>query len=929
MLFAAGAVASAEGISEMEEGMNEAGIKQGTVRGRIVDSEDHVLPGASVYIEDLQTGAVSDVDGFYTLQNLKPGTYTIKTSYVGYTTVEQNVTVPEGRTLENNIVLNEGVELQGVEVKSVFTGQRKALSMQKHAMGVTNVVSSDQVAKFPDSNIGDALKRINGVNVQYDQGEARFGQVRGTSADLTSVTVNGNRLPSAEGDARNVQLDLIPADMIQTIEVSKVVTSDMDGDAIGGAINLVTKNTPHNRVFNITAGSGYTWVSEKYRLDLGATWGDRFFNDKLGVMIAGSYQYAPIGSDNTEFEYELNDDGEVELKEAQVRQYYVTRERQSYSVALDYKFNVNHHLSFKSIYNRRNDWENRYRISYKKLNSSASKQSVVLQTKAGSGNNRNARLELQQTMDFTLEGEHIFGPLKMDWAGSYSRATEDRPDERYAALKYSSDDIDWGDSFEDVYGRHPYSTLAIPSLTDSGWEVDELTNSDEEIRENEYKFRLNFEIPLSHGNYGNVLKFGGKFTSKDKSSETSFYEYDEDIISDWANNLTTQVRGGFMAGDNYPEGTSFISKTFLGDIDFSKYEGTEVLEEEAGNYDATENIYAGYVRFDQKIGENFDITAGLRVEHTHLKTSGFIYEMDEEENESLTPTGDFKHDYTDFLPSLLLRYKLGEDGNVRASYTRTLSRPKYSALVANKTINIADEEATIGDPTIDPTTSNNFDLSIDYYFKSIGLVSAGVFYKDIKDVNVEASGYMTGEELGLSNYADTEFLVTQNMNAYDARIFGVEVALQRDFGFITPALKCIGIYGNYTYTHSWTHNYNPLLGIEDDDDVKMAGSPEHTANISLFYEKDGLNIRLSYNHASSFIDEMNTGSRELDRYYDAVNYLDLNASYTWGKTYKMTVYCEAGNLLNQPLRYYQGHKSRTMQCEYYGVRLNAGIKLSL
>ncbi len=107
------------------------------------------------------------------------------------------------------------------------------------------------------------MKRINGINVQYDQGEARFGQVRGTSADLSSVTINGNRLPSAEGDTRNVQLDLIPADMIQTIEVNKVVTSDMDGDAIGGSINLVTKSTPYKRTFSATAGTGYNWVSEK------------------------------------------------------------------------------------------------------------------------------------------------------------------------------------------------------------------------------------------------------------------------------------------------------------------------------------------------------------------------------------------------------------------------------------------------------------------------------------------------------------------------------------------------------------------------------------------------------------------------------------------------------------------------------------------
>lgn len=904
----------------------ELSEKASVLRGRVMDNEQQVLPGASIMVESLKKGIISDIDGNYTLTGLKPGTYTVKVSYVGYDPIELKITVPKGKTLEKDIVMNEGVELQEVKVNGVFTGQRKALSVQKNAMGVKNVVSADQVGKFPDSNIGDALKRISGINVQYDQGEARFGQVRGTSADLTSVTVNGNRLPSAEGDTRNVQLDLIPADMVQTIEVSKVVTSDMDGDAIGGAINLVTKNTPYNRVFNVTAGTGYNWISEKAQLNLGATWGERLFNDKLGMILAASYQYAPGGSDNVEFEYETNDDGEVELKEAQARQYYVTRERQSYSAALDYKFNENHKISFKGIYNRRNDWENRYRVSYKKLNSKASKQSVVLQTKAGSSDNRNARLERQQTMDFTLDGEHILGSLMMDWAGSYSRATEDRPNERYAAISYKGED--YGSSFADVFDEFPYSTKSLPNIKDAGWKIDELTNSNQSIVENEYKFRMNFELPLSQGEFGNSLKFGGKFVSKDKERETNFFEYDGDIIADWNNNLTSQIRSGFMPGKQYPTGTSFIDKGYLGKIDFSKYEGKEVLEEEAGNYKAKENILAGYLRFDQKLGDKFDLTLGLRIEDTHLKTSGSIYQMDENEEESLTPTGDQKNSYTDLLPSILLKYKLNDNGNIRASYTKTLSRPKYSALIANKSFNLADEEATIGDPSTKPTTSNNFDLSIDYYFKSVGLVSAGVFYKDVKSVNVEALVYMTGSQLGLGNYADTKFQVTQNMNAYDARIFGAEFAYQRDFGFITPALKCVGFYGNYTYTHSSTNNYNPILSIADGDDVKMAGSPEHTANASLFYEKSGLNVRLSYNTASAFIDQMNTGSRELDRYYDSVNYLDLNASYTWGSKYKTTIYAEAGNLLNQPLRYYQGHKDRTMQAEYYGVRVNAGVKIN-
>ena len=912
-------------------------LKHGTIKGRILDTSNQTLPGATIYIDSLHTGVVSDINGFYTLTNIAPGTYKVKVSYVGYSPVEMTITVPEGKTVESDVMLNDGVKLREVVVGGAFNGQRRALSSQKNAMGIVNVVSADQVGKFPDSNIGDALKRISGINVQYDQGEARFGQVRGTSADLSSVTINGNRIPSAEGDTRNVQLDLIPADMVQTIEVNKVVTADMDADAIGGSINLVTKNTPNKRMFNATAGSGYNAVSKKAQLNLGLTYGDRFFNDKLGLMFSGSYQNAPGGSDNAEFEYDV-DDGSVVMKEAQMRQYYVTRERQSYSLALDYEFNPDHKISFKGIYNRRNDWENRYRVVYKDLDESdPSEQSIELQTKGGADDTRNARLERQQTMDFTLDGEHnLGGRLLMDWAASFSRASEDRPNERYFGLKM---DNNTGENlintFRGIGGRAPYSTIAIPGLDNEGWELDELTNSNQSIYENEWKFRLNFELPLMKGLYGNTLRFGGRYTNKEKDRETTMYKYDGEDVNDnpifndggaWREHGSSQIRKGFMVGDNYPEGTHFVSKKYLGSINFNSMQGEPDYEEMSGNYHAKEEITSAYLRFDQKLGQKLDLMLGLRMEHTALNYRGLNWVVDEDENESLESTGNRKNSYTNWLPSVLLKYDVNDDLKLRASFTETLSRPKYSALIPSVNYNRADEEATIGNPNLKPTTSYNFDLSAEYYFKSVGLVSVGLFYKSINNVIVDEVWKGMDSQLPITGTYDYE--ISKPINAYDADLFGVEVAYQRDFGFITPALKCLGFYGNYTYTANKTKNHHfEHRVLEDGEDVDMIGSPEHTANASLFFEKWGFNLRLSYNFASAFVDEMGEVA-QLDRYYDKVNYLDLNASYTFGKRFKTTIYADVTNLLNQPLRYYQDTKDRTAQVEYYGARFNAGIKVS-
>ena len=821
------------------------------------------------------------------------------------------------RDREKDVVLNEGVELQEVVVGGAFQGQRRAINSQKNNMGITNVVSADQVGKFPDSNIGDALKRISGINVQYDQGEARFGQVRGTSADLSSVTINGNRVPSAEGDTRNVQLDLIPADMIQTIEVNKVVTADMDGDAIGGSINLVTKNSPYKRTIAATAGTGYNWVSEKAQLNLGFTYGDRFFNDKLGLIVSASYQNSPSGSYDTEFVWEQDDNGKTYVNDYQIRQYYVTRERQSYSAALDWDINANHKLTFKGIFNNRNDWENRYRTTLKDLDPDGN-ATVRIQTKAGTPDNRNARLERQRTMDFALGGEHLFGALSMDWHASYAKASEERPNERYIdfQLKKQKFDMDLSDERQPFASPKTGSTMTL----NDEFSLKELTEQQEDIKEQDLKFSANFKLPFKNGN---KLKFGAKVVRKTKDKEVDFYEYsplDEDaFMTNSLANTVDQTNKNFMPNNKYQAGI-YASKEYTGSLDLnnaSLFEKEQVQEELAGNFNARETVTSGYLRFDQKLTKDVELMTGLRIENTNLAYTGRTYDADED---LTSKTDRQRNSYINFLPSLLVKWNVNDDFKVRGSFTQTLSHPKYSALVPSVNIKRSDNEITIGNPELKPTVSYNFDLSADYYFRSIGLISAGIFYKKIDDFIVDQVS--TNYEYQGNTY--TRF--TQPKNAGNANLVGVELSYQRDFSFIAPALKCVGFYGTYTYTHSRVEDFN-FEGRENEKDLSMPGSPEHTANASLYFEKGGLNLRLSYNFASDFIDEMGE-STFYDRYYDKVNYMDVNASYTFGKKFKTTFYAEANNLLNQPLRYYQGTKDRTMQAEYYGVKVNAGVKIN-
>ncbi|MCM1141949.1 MAG: TonB-dependent receptor [Muribaculum sp.] len=892
--------------------------RQIPLKGRILDQDHNPLPGAVIKIDGNRYSAITDLNGNYTFDEMTIGNHNLSVSYIGFSPVSLAFVVEENDDVIKDITMSESAtNLQEVTVNGVFSGQAKAINTQKGNLNVTNVVSADQIGKFPDSNIGDALKRISGINVQYDQGEARFGQVRGTPAEFSSVTINGSRIPSAEGDIRNVQLDLIPSDMIQMIEVNKTLMPDQDGDAIGGSINLVTKNSPNRFSFKATAGSGYNWISRKAQMNLGFTVGNRFFNDRLGVILSASYQNSPSGSYNTEFLWEKDATGKIYINDYQIRQYFVTRERQSYSLALDYKFNSHNKIWLRGIFNNRNDWENRYRTTLKDITPDGIAD-VRVQTKGGGEDQRNARLERQRTLDLTLGGENRAGIFNIDWKLGYARASEYRPNERYIdfRLKKQSFGFDLSNPCEPWAYPLEGSTMTL----NDEFSLKELTEQFEDIVEQDFKAAVDFKTTLSKRS---KLKFGIKYVAKTKRKDIDFYEYTpenkKNFLKDALANTVDESTDRFMPSSKYQAGW-FVDKQYLGALnlgDGTLFSKDQVAAELAGNYNAREDVASGYARIDSRLSDNLNFMGGLRIEHTSLSYTGRDYD---DETDVVTKTPKEKSSYINFLPSILLRWEPEKDLIVRAGYNQSLSRPKYSALVPGMNISRGDNEIKIGNSNLKATTSHNIDLNAEYYWKSVGLVSAGLFYKYIDGFIVDEVIYNKEYD----NHVWTKF--TQPKNAGNANIFGVEIAYQRDFGFIHPTLKCLGFYGTYTYTHSRVTDFN-FEGRENEKGLSLPGSPAHTANASLFFEKWGLSARLSYNYASAFIDEMGA-SAFYDRYYDAVNYLDLNLSYTFGRKTKFTVYADCTNLLNQPLRYYQGSKDFTMQQEYYGVKFNAGVKVS-
>lgn len=895
---------------------------KGILKGRILDDNNLPLPGATVLIESLKTGTTSNFDGNFTMVNLPVGTYDLTVSYIGFETQNISVEIASGITAEVKVsmVVKTNSLNQVLIFGSLARGQAKALNQQKTNDNITNVVSADQVGKFPDANTGDALKRIPGIAVQNDQGEARDIIIRGLAPQLNSVTLNGDRIPSAEGDNRRVQLDLIPSDMIQTIQVNKAVTPDMEADAIGGSVNLVTRSAPSKLRVSLTGAFGRNPVRESSLYNFSAVAAQRFFNDKLGAVVSASYNSNDYGSDNVEFEW----DSPTFIKEHDIRRYDVKRIRRSVALNLDWKLDSNNVIEFKSILNHRDDLENRYRLRYKfddndTDDTSDDEYKITRQTKGGIDNDSNEkrRLERQKMYRVGLNGSHIlFKKVQFDWNIGISKASEERPNERYVTYESKQDAATITQQF--VNTRTPFfnSTNRMDNNA-SLFELDEISEERRFTEEEQLSSRLDITIPINTvGTYQNSIKVGYKYQDKDKLRDNTFSEYDTGDFAafEFLNNAETadQTIDGYLAGDQYQSGT-FATNSFLGNLPLVN--GELVLDEFVPeNYSANEKISGAYAMLKQQLGDKFSFIAGVRMEHTKIDYTGFQIDVESASSLADVTIINASKKYTNVLPNVQLRYEATKNTILRFAYTNTLARPNYYDIVPYRNINSDDVEAEFGNPELEAAESLNFDVMAEHYFDNVGIISGGFFYKNI-DNFIYA---LTTEQSLTVNGATEIYDVTQPFNGGSAKVYGFEIAFQRKLNFLPSFLKNLTFYGNYTYTNSETDG---VVGREDG--LELAGAVPNTLNGSLAYETKKLSVRLSLNYADDYIDEYGDDTFE-DRYYDSQLFLDFNASYAITKN--LRVFGEMKNITNQELRYYQGVKERTMQSEFYDINWNLGLK---
>lgn len=893
-----------------------ASAQTGTVTGVVVDGGTGLtLAGVAVHIESLDRAVYSNSAGRFNLLALPAGRHTLTTDYLGYASDATTVDVSAGEVVSVEIEMRTAaLELEGVTIVGQRRGQAAALNQQLNASTITNVVAADQIGRFPDSNIGDAMKRIPGIVVMQDQGEARFGLIRGTEPRLNSITINGERIPSAEAEAREVQLDLIPSDMVSAVEVTKALTPDMDADAIGGSVNIVTRSAPASRRLSATVGSGYNFLADEPMGIFSGVYAQRFAEDRLGLVVSGSYFNHKLGSDNIEAEWSEGSAGAY-AEEFQIREYQLQRIRRSVSGSLDWRLNDANTLTWRSMYNHRDDWENRFRLVFKMDEPDASGNTVAeleRETKAGIGNDRvdNRRLEDQRTQSHSLSGDHLFGRVSVNWQTQWAQASEERPNERY--IMFLAEDVPVQTDISNP--SRPRFTPQGPAASDlSAFELDELTEENQYTRDRDMNARLDITVPWSESR--TELQFGGRLRDKSKLRDNDFFEFDANGISTLAGVAQEDITNpDFLPGD-YQAGR-FADRRYLGSLDFndaSQFERELALGEFiADNFEADERVFGGYAMLTRRLGQGTTIIAGARLEHTDVDYIGneFI-----DDTETFQPTTGGKS-YTNVFPSLTVRHQLDARSNLRAAWTNTIARPNYYDLVPYRVVNQADSELAVGNPDLQPTTSMNFDVMYERFFTSVGLVSAGAFLKDINDFIFEYTLNDAVDPVSGQTFDE----ISRPQNGAGATLFGFEIAFQRNL----PA--GFGLYANYTFTESSVDGL-PIPGRENED-LPLPGAARHSGNASLSYDDERFSFRTSVNLQDDFIDPGEIGeSAFYDRWYDRAVTVDMNGTIRVSQSARFFV--EVNNLTDQPLRYYQGVSSRLMQEEFYDRRIQTGFKLDL
>ena len=799
-----------------------------------------------------------------------------------------------------------------VEVMGQAASIDQALKQQRNSDNIESVVHADGVAQLPDANVAEAVQRLPGISVERDQGEGRFVSVRGLGPDLNSVTINGTLVPSPESARRAVALDVLPAELVQSLSVIKTLTPDMDANSLGGTVDVQSLSAFDHKGLFFTGSSeaGYNKNTHQTSPKLSGAISDRFSLgdgvDNFGVAAALSWNKRDFGSDNVETGGAWDFTDGARLNSFEQRVYDISRERTGGGLNVDYKPDDDTRLYVRTLYSRYKDTETRNSTHLE----FDTPQAAGELGKAKAKRKLKQREETQEIQSYVFGGERLLGLWTLSGQAGYSKSSEDSPGHiAGATFKGNTNFPDSG--FYDT--EKPRPIIGAGFYDPSNFSLDKVDWEAQNTQDTEKKIRLDLARDYDVQGYAAQAKFGGKVSRRNKDNDLNawvYKDFDEAGFNDAQLNMSAFDKGNvhYQLGQFGPGLSGGAIKDLIGGLNPDAYYDEQ--ESRANDFKIREDINAAYVMNTVDI-DDWRFIAGMRYEGTEFEAKGTGA------RDGVFEAQDTKRDYHHWLPGLHARYQWGKNTQLRAAWTNAVVRPTFGQLAPGFVID--DDQATFGNPNLKPLESSNFDLGIEHYMGQAGTVSAFLFYKDIKN-------FVYNNDLaGSGQWADFSEAHTY-ANGDSAKLYGLELAYSQKFDWLPAPWNGLLLGANTTFSRSSAsiEGFDQARGMNRKRDIDLPNQSDTVGNLMLGWEDDTLSLRLSANYKSQYLYELaGIADKAHDLHVDAQTFVDFSARYSLTKNLQVSF--EAQNLTDQPYFVYSGNRRYNNQYEEYGPTYSLGL----
>ena len=924
---------------------------QGELHGRVTDGTGQPAPGASIHVQGTPLGGVVDSSGNYHVSHIPAGKYRIRVVKLGFAPDSTSVEIGNGRITEYSVRLHASAEVLGnvvVTAQRLGETQASALERRVEAPNLVNVLAGDVIRALPNANAAEAAGRMPGVSTERDEGEGKFVEVRGLAPQFTNVTIDGAHVPGTERGSRVVKLDDVPSDVLAAVEVSKTLTADMDADAIGGSVNLVTKTPEGAPKGYVSAQYGAITLLNKNQYQGGFAYGGRFGPDqRLGLLLGGSADRNNRTSNDLEPAWSVDANGRPVPNDWSQRDYEYHRNRYGLGGDIDYRFSDGSAIALKGLYSKFQDFGTTYNnevatgvtgSTFGANGDSAAAGPRGFGTGAEVTRMVFGRTPVEQLYGGNLSGRTVLYGFTTKLTVNAARTTSNLTDYRFAPFVFDGPN---GQGLTVAYDasntKVPTFQYATPGMTaaasdPANFALSHYFTIDRRTTGQDLGTALDFSGPwhTSGDDWSATVKFGGKVRDerKDYAALGGFWFTGTPVplaglLSNFSDpHYYSNASNAFTLG---PMPSAPATHAYENSHASSFINGTDTVSNTLASLSGSERIYAAYVSNTINSGP-IQLYLGLRMENTHARYVGHVVTQDTTGSVTGISTVPGSQAYTDLFPSVQLKYTFAPRTDARVAVTRGIARADYAALAPSLQGTLGGSKSnpanlTTGNPALKPQHAWNYDLLVEHFFPSVGVISGGVFYKSLTDFIFSRTFTYNGPVTALAGQ-----LGTRPENGGAGHLLGFEAEWAQRLIALPGALAGLGFDANYTHVDS-----RVLVDQTTGRHAALQRQAPNLANIAGTYDYGSISARAGWAYQGANIISYGDGTATPtgDTYFYSHSQIDASVIYNF--TPRVQVQLQGLNLNDAVFGLFSGNVKNdyAIQREYYGRTIYLGAKYNL